>query len=208
MTNETMKNKIAHFLSWVLHPMMMPTYAMLLMFNQDAYFVLILPNRLKLVLAGLIFANTLILPLIFIWMMRRRGIISSMQMPLRSERTYPFAVTALFYATTYIMMLNLGLPGIYHLFILGGAVLVVVALIVNLFWKISIHMMGMGGLLGGFIGLSFRMLIDAPGLILLLILLSGLTGFARLKLNTHNSTQVYVGLIAGVAVMMGILYFL
>lgn len=203
-----MENKTAQILSWILHPMIMPTYAILLMFSQDAYFVLIIPERLRLVLAGLIFANTFVLPLIFIWMMRRRGIISSLQMPERSERTFPFAITALFFAATWFMMQNLGLPGVYFLFIIGGAVLVSVALIVNLFWKISIHMMGMGGLLGGFIGLSLRMFVDAPALIILLILLSGLTGFARLKLNTHNSSQVYVGFIAGVSIMLGVLYFL
>ena len=203
-----MENKTAQILSWILHPMIMPTYAILLMFSQDAYFVLIIPERLRLVLAGLIFANTFVLPLIFIWMMHRRGIISSLQMPERSERTFPFAITALFFAATWFMMQNLGLPGVYFLFIIGGAVLVSVALIVNLFWKISIHMMGMGGLLGGFIGLSLRMFVDAPALIILLILLSGLTGFARLKLNTHNSSQVYVGFIAGVSIMLGVLYFL
>lgn len=203
-----MENKTAHILSWVLHPIMMPTYAILLMFSQDAFFVLILPGKLKLVLAGLIFANTFLLPLIFIWMMRRRGIISGWQMPERSDRTFPFAITALFYIATIIMMQNLGLHGVYFLFITGGAILIIIALIINFFWKISIHMMGMGGLAGGFIGLSLRMLIDAPGLILLLFALSGLVGFARLKLNTHNSTQVYTGFIAGVAVMLGVLSFL
>ncbi|HPG32887.1 MAG: hypothetical protein H6541_09100 [Lentimicrobiaceae bacterium] len=203
-----MENKIAQFFSWVLHPMMMPTYAMLLLFNQNAYFVLILPQKLKLMLAGLIFANTFILPLIFIWMMRKRGIISSLQMPLRSERTFPFAITALFYIATFIMMRNLGLPNLYELFIIGGTVLIIIALIVNLFWKISIHMLGMGGLLGGFIGLSLLSYIDARGLIVSLMALSGAVGFARLKLNTHNSAQVYAGFAAGVIIMLSVLSFL
>jgi len=203
-----MENKLARFFSWLLHPMLMPTYAMLLLFSQDTFFVLILPDRLKLILTGLIFTNTMLLPLLMIWMMQRRGIISSLQMPERKERTLPFTVTALFYIATYLMMQNLGLPSVYSLFIIGGAVLIIVALITNLFWKISIHMMGMGGLLGGFIGLSLRMLVDVPGLILLLVTLAGLAGFARLKLNTHNSAQVYVGLIAGVTIMLGVLSFL
>lgn len=153
---------------------------------------------------GLIVANTLLLPLIFIWMMRKRGIINSYQMPERSERTFPFVTTALFYFATWIMMNNLGLPGVYYLFVLGGAILIALALIINLFWKISIHMVGIGGLTGGFIGLNYQMLINSGSLVLGLFLLSGLVGFARLKLNTHNEAQVYVGFIVGITTMAGI----
>lgn len=199
-----MEEKIARLISWILHPMLIPTYAMLLILSQDTFFVLVLPERLKLILAGLIVANTLLLPLIFIWMMRQRGIISSYQMPSRSERTFPFATTALFYFATFYMMYNLGLPGVFYLFVLGGGILIVIAMIINFFWKISIHMIGIGGLTGGFIGLNYQMLIHSNGLVLLLIFLSGLVGFARLKQNTHNQTQVYVGFIAGVLIMLGI----
>ncbi len=203
-----MEQKIANLISWVLHPMLMPTYALLLIFSHDAFFVLILPERLKLILTGLIVANTLFLPLIFIWMMKRRGVISSYQLPERGERTYPFAITALFYFTTWYLMNNLGLPVVYYLFVLGGAALIVIAASINLFWKISIHAMGIGGLTGGFIGLNYQLLVDSTLLILVLIFLSGLVGFARLKLNTHNQAQVYVGYGVGMVMMLGLVAFL
>jgi hypothetical protein len=203
-----MELKLANVISWVLHPMLMPTYALLLIFNHDAFFVLLLPEKLKLILAGLIVANTLLIPLIFIWMMKRRGIISSYQLPERGERTFPFVVTALFYFATWFMMQNLGLPGVYYIFVLGGAALIVIAAIINLYWKISIHALGIGGLTGGFLALNYRMLLDSTMLILLMIFVSGLVGYARLKLNTHNQSQVYVGYAVGVAVMVGIVAFL
>mgnify|MGYP001282522419 FL=1 len=201
---QSTEEKIASIISWVLHPMLIPTYALLLIYSHDAFFVMILTDKLKLILMGLIVANTLLLPLIFIWMMRKRGIINSYQMPERSERTFPFVTTALFYFATWIMMNNLGLPGVYYLFVLGGAILIALALIINLFWKISIHMVGIGGLTGGFIGLNYQMLINSGSLVLGLFLLSGLVGFARLKLNTHNEAQVYVGFIVGITTMAGI----
>lgn len=203
-----MEEKAAGIISWIFHPMLMPTYALLLIFSQDAFFVLILPAKLKWVLTGLIVVNTLLLPLIFIWMMRKRGIITSFQMPVRSERTFPFVTTALFYFATWIMMNNLGLPGVYYLFVLGGAILISMSLIINLFWKISIHMVGIGGLTGGFIGLNYQMLINSPAAILVLICISGTVGFARLKQNTHNEAQVYTGFIMGTMVMSGITLFL
>ncbi|MBK6965277.1 MAG: hypothetical protein IPH20_15435 [Bacteroidales bacterium] len=90
------------------------------------FFVLLLPERIKLVLGGLVIANTLLLPLIFIWMMKKRGIISSYQMPERGERSFPFAVTGLFYFATWYMMNSLGLPGMYYLFVIGGAALIII----------------------------------------------------------------------------------
>jgi hypothetical protein len=206
--NQSTEHRIAGIISWVLHPMLIPTYAILLIFSQDAFFVMMLPDKLKLILTGLIIANTLLLPLIFIWMMHKRGMISNYQMPERSERTIPFATAALFYFATWIMMNNLGLHGVYYLFVLGGAILIVVSMIINLFWKISIHMAGIGGLTGGFIGLNYHMLINSGTLILVLFVLSGLVGFARLKQNTHNEAQVYVGYMVGILVMFGMTLFL
>ncbi len=203
-----MEQKIASFISWILHPMLMPTYALLLIFTQDAFFVLLLPERVKLILTGLVVSNTLLVPLIFIWMMKKRGIISSYQMPERGERSFPFAVTGLFYFATWYMMNSLGLPQLYYLFVIGGAALIIISLIINLFWKISIHAIGIGGLTGGFTGLNYLMAVDSVLLILVLVLLSGLVGYARLKLNTHNQAQVYVGFAVGVAVMGGIVAFL
>lgn len=203
-----MEQKIANVISWIFHPLLMPTYAILLIFSYDSFFVLILPQKLKLILAGLIVANTVFLPLIFIWMMHKRGIISSYKMNERNERSLPFATTALFYLVTWYMMSTLGLPGIYYLFVLGGASLIIASLIINLFWKISIHMVGIGGLTGGFIGLNYQLFSDSMMLIIMLIFLSGLVGFSRLKLNTHNQAQVYVGFVVGAVVMLGLTNFL
>jgi membrane-associated phospholipid phosphatase len=45
------------------------------------------------------------------------------------------------------------------------------------------------------------MVIDSTMLILGLIILSGLVGFARLKLNTHSPAQVYAGFGVGVTLL-------
>ena len=198
-----MEEKIAKFISYLLHPLLLPTYAMLVLFGQSAYFIMMLPANFRWSMLGLVFGNTVLLPIIVIWMMRTRGMISSMQLPERRERTFPFIVTALAYFATYFMLSNLGLPPIYLLFILGGAILTVLATLINFFWKISIHMLGMGGITGGFIGLMLFRSIYSPMLLIGIILLSALVAFARLKLNTHNESQVYAGYLMGVVIMLG-----
>ena len=198
-----MEEKFARFISYLLHPLLLPTYALLVLFSQSAYFMMILPTNYRWAVLGLTVGNTVLLPVIIIWMMLARGLISSMQLPEGRERTFPFIIVALAYFTTYIMMGKMGLPCIYVLFVLGGGVLTVLATLINLFWKISIHMLGIGGITGGFIGLMLFQSLYSPMLLIAIILLSSLVAFARLKLNTHNESQVYVGYLVGVVVMLG-----
>lgn len=200
-----MEEKFAKLFSYLFHPLLLPTYALLILFGQSAYFMMILPTNFRWAMLGLIFGNTVLLPVVIIWMMLKRGLIGSMQLPERAERTFPFIIAALSYFATYYMLSNLGIPSIYLLFVLGGAILTVVATLVNFFWKISIHMLGMGGITGGFIGLMLMRSIYSPLLLIVLISLSALVAFARLKSNTHNESQVYVGYIAGVAIMLGLI---
>jgi len=203
-----MERKFALFISVLMHPMFTITWAMLVMFNLNAYFVLLLPERLRWTLILLVFGNTVLLPSVLLWIMAKRNIISSFQIPVREERTWPYLIFAIFYGSTYFLMRNIGLPELYYLFIAGGLATIILATIINLFWKISIHMIGIGGLTGGFLILSYRSLINEPLLIIVLFLLSGLVGFARLQSNTHSPAQVYVGYLTGLVVVGGIfLYF-
>lgn len=192
-----METKIAKIISVIVHPMFILTWAMFIMLNLDAYFVMILPDKLRWTIILLVFGNTAVLPAILIWIMAKRNIISSLQMPLKEERTYPYMIFSIFYASTFFLLRNIGLPQLYYMFIAGGLASIIIATVINFFWKISIHMIGIGGLTGGFLALSFKSLIDEPLLIIVLLLISGLVGFARLQSNTHSPAQVYVGYLLG-----------
>ena len=72
-----------------------------------------------------------------------------------------------------------------------------VALIITFFWKISMHMIGIGGLAGAMMALSFRFGLDLWLLFSVIILASGLLGVARLQLKAHSPSQVYVGFVLG-----------
>ncbi|MBE9480240.1 MAG: hypothetical protein IMY69_00935 [Bacteroidetes bacterium] len=123
-------------------------------------------------------------------------------MKTKEERTLPYLMTIIFYYLASYLLKQLQISPIFYYFILGATFLIIITLIINFFWKISIHMIGIGGMLGTLIGLSFLWMIDIPFLIILLILCSGITGFARLKLNAHNPVQVYTGFVIGTSFML------
>ncbi|MFM9027863.1 MAG: hypothetical protein ACKOQ6_07685, partial [Bacteroidota bacterium] len=71
------------------------------------------------------------------------------------------------------------------------------SLLINYFWKISIHMVGIGGALGLMFAVNSIIIIDLSMAIVLTTLVTGLLGTARLSLGAHDSWQVYAGFFTG-----------
>ena len=80
--------------------------------------------------------------------------------------------------------------------LLGAFTIIVVAAIVSKYWKISLHMLGIGGLVG--VLLSLELLFGGlHKLLVLFIFLSGILGVARIKEKAHNHSQVFFGFVIG-----------
>lgn len=199
---DRIETAIARAISFILHPMLLSTYALVILFNMQVYFSVAIPANAKWMIAILVFIITGLLPALIAVLMTKLGIIRSLHMNDREERIWPFIITALFYYLAYYLLRQLDLSPVFILFMLGAFLTVVTGLVISFFWKISIHMIGIGGLVGAFTGLSLRLMIDLPLLIVILVMLSGLTGFARLKLSVHTPSQVLAGFIAGFGVFV------
>jgi hypothetical protein len=197
-----MKNQIASVASYLLHPLLIPTYIMVFLLNMDSFLAFMIPVVVRLWIIGMLLVVTFAMPAFMIYLMHRKGIITSLQMEIRSERFYPLLLTAIFWGLGYNLINRTGLPAIYYQYLLGGIAAILVAIVINYFWKISLHMIGMGGLTGVFFVLSLRLGVDVFPLLALVILLSGLVGYARLKINSHNPPQVYTGYFVGVLLMI------
>lgn len=200
--SERIENGLASIISVVFHPMLLTTYAFVILFNFRVYFSLGIPTTAKWMIGVFILVLTALLPLLLTFIMSRLGIIRTLLLHEREERLWPFAVAAIFYYLAYYLIGRLELSQVYQMIVLGAFLLVVAGLVISFFWKISVHMIGAGGMVGAFMGLSMNLMVDMLMLILLLILISGLVGFARLKLSAHTPAQILVGFIAGFAIFM------
>lgn len=204
-----MEKFIARAISYTFHPLLIPTYSLLILFlfQIKSYIFYAIPFEAKATLLGIVFLNTFILPVVMILFMKYRKLINDLYMDTRKERTLPYIVTAIFYFSTYYLLKKFHLPGVIHLIMFGSACLVLVALIVNFWWKISAHMMAIGGLTGAFAGLSFLLSMNMGALIAIIILVAGFIGFARLRLKSHSPAEVYAGFLTGCG-LMGLLFFI
>ncbi len=177
----------------MLHPILMPFYAVLLVINLNTYIAYSISPQLQRIIISLVFVTTTVLPILTALILIQKGLIRSLEMENVSERRIPFLTTAFFYLICYYLLLQLPVPKILSLMVLGATISIFIALALSFRWKVSIHMIGAGGLTGILLGLS--QLLNA-GLILMIIgviILSGFLGSARLFLAAHTPAQIYTG---------------
>jgi len=192
---------LARVVSVIFHPLLMATY----LFGLLYYF---LPSALypisqgrQQVLLGFIFMMTFVLPLLGISMLRTVGAISSFTMLNRRERIRPFfliTIVYLFFTYFFAFKLGVGLDDNLFRFLLIIDLLVIAATVITFFYKISIHSIGVMGLLG--IILPLNRIVENNTLFIptiVLILVAGLIMSARLQLNSHTSREVWVGAMIG-----------
>jgi len=203
-----MNTKVSQIISLLFQPLLIPTYGFIILFNLNAFFSLVIPASAKWLILLIVFVTTFLLPTLFILILYNKGVVKSLYLKTREDRIIPFIGTIVFYYLSYYLIKRLQISPIYYYFIIGTTFTVVVSLIINFFWKISIHMMAIGGMLGAFIGLSLVLYINLPILIIAIILVAGLVGYARLQLDEHTPAQVYSGFIVGVFLMLMLFVFI
>lgn len=196
-----METKLAKIFSIVFQPLLIPTYTLMILFNLKNHIALGIPLSARQMILGMVFITTFLLPALFLLFLYKRGIIKTLQMYSREERILPMIITSLFYITTYYIIRKFQLDSIYLRLFLGSVVSILFALVVSLYWKISMHMMGIGGFVGSLAGVSHSLNIDMSTWIIIALFCSGLTGFARLRLNAHTPGQVYVGFLSGFLIL-------
>ena len=192
--------QFAQFISIVGHPLFMPVYAMLLIFNYNPYIDIQVPNRAKQIVITLLSIFTIFLPLITAFFLQKLGIVQSIYMKSAEERKWPFLSSILWYYLGFELLKNIALPISLYLLMIGAIIVILTAYFITLRWKISVHMLAIGGLIGAMIGLSQRFEFDHFCLIVALLFIAGLIGYARLKTNSHDYRQVYAGFFLGVII--------
>lgn len=203
-----MQKSIAHFFSWVFQPLLMPTLAAALFIQLPFYAFNLLPDAVKwyVLICNTLF--TILLPVLMIFLLLRNGVIESVELKKREDRKYPILFTIVFHIANYYFLSKAHLPGPYMFFLLAAMFSLIFTLIVTYYWKISMHMTGIGGVCGAFLTLAFIWPVDLRILIAGLFVLAGVIGSSRLILNAHTPAQVGTGFLAGFAPQLSLLLLL
>jgi hypothetical protein len=186
--------------------MVIPTLGLFLIFNAGSHFSY-MPLDHKRVVYLIVFLSTCVLPLSLIPLYLLLGIIKSVYMETQKERLFPMLISGLFYLLGYFFLTRIPfVPSFIQGFMLATIMVIAVAVAITMFWKISIHMIGIGGLTGALFALSLRFGLDIWLVFSLVVLIAGMLGTARLHLKAHTPLQVHAGYLLGcLGVFWGIL---
>lgn len=197
----------AKIVSTVFHPLLVPTYALLLLMNLNTHSILSIPENYRYIVVGFVFIFTFVIPTLIILIAVKLGKVGSLQMETQRERIFPLLMVAVLFYATYYMLKQASLSGLITFFMVGSTMLVLITLLINYATKISLHMTAWGGLLGALLGFAVRLQFNLTLVIFSLILLIGIIAAARLKLNAHTPFQIYLGFLLG-TIGMSCLFFL
>lgn len=201
-----MNLRFAKIISIVFHPLLVPTYAILLMMNLQIHSILVLPLKYRYIIVVFVFITTFVLPSIVIFILLKAGKIKSLEMRSQQERILPMIIIAAAFYGTYFILKQTSLTGLMALFMVGATTLILISLIINYITKISLHMTAWGGMFGVFLGFAISHHYNLTSILFLILLVIGIVGTARLKLNAHTPTQVYSGFLLGTSIMVSLFY--
>ncbi len=194
----------------ILHPLLMTTYGsfILLFCLKGSVYDFLTPYELKWKITFVIFAFSFVLPVINVFLLYKYNKIPSFILSDQTDRTFPYLTSSLFYFGLFYLLMDLNIWNSLKLFIVGGGIAILLTALVNLKHKISAHMVGLGGLLGVLISVSFLLKLDLTLFYIAVVLIAGLVGTARMILNEHRPVELLSGFALGLLVQITLFFIL
>ena len=200
-----MHERFAKVISIVFHPVLVPTLGVLLMLNSGFYFSMLSWEAKRYILL-VVFFTTSILPMLAVSIMAINPRFD-INMSKSTDRVFPQLAASIFYYIGFVLLGKVNLFPVFKLFMLASVLVIVALLLISFKWKISNHMAAIGAVAGLFFALSFRKGLNPVYSLLIIILVSGLIGTARLVLKKHSIGEIIAGYALGFIVLYLVVYF-
>jgi membrane-associated phospholipid phosphatase len=194
LITEVLKKLLPAF-SYVFHPVFIPVYATLYYLflnnsnlgNQEKYFVL---SQIVLI--------TILIPILFFFILRFSGKIGSIMAPALSERKLPLLIQCFLIILLVRNSITVERYIELHFFLLGALFSTLFALLLLFVkTKASLHMMGISALTLFAFGLTLHYQTQNVALILFLILVNAFVASSRLVMKAHTSIELIIGILLG-----------
>ncbi len=195
-----MITRLASIFSYLFHPIIMILLGVIIIFNSGLY-ISDIPLEYKRFIYTIVFLCHILIPLTLIPAMYLFKNIQHVTLTERRERMIPLLFSTLCFYLGYYLVSRFSSIKVIDQFLFSGVIVLLIILIISLFWKISIHMAGVGGLTGLILMLSFIYTLDMTFFFSVTLLISGIVASARLKLQEHNLLQIVAGYLTGLIIV-------
>ncbi|MDO9376636.1 MAG: hypothetical protein Q7T76_19580 [Ferruginibacter sp.] len=188
----------AYLFSYLFHPLFIPLYVTYFLAYVHPNDFVGFSNSGKSRLMLLVGLNAVAFPLITVLLLKGLGFIQSIFLRTQRDRIIPYIASMTFYFwAQYVLREQPAVPRILVAFMFGVFISSSMALIANIYNKISMHAIGMGGLVGLFLVIMQQdtMLMTWP--LSLVILIAGIVCTSRMIVSDHRPKEIYSGLFIG-----------
>ena len=196
--------RVARITSIVFTPFSIPFLAFLVLFLFS--YLRIMPILYKGIVLGIVYCFTILTPTITIFLFRKINGFARQELSERKKRYVPILLTIISYVFCLLMMRKLNIPWYMTGIIFVSLVISIICILVNLKWKLSEHMAGMGGIIGGLVSFSALFSYNPVVWLCLFSLIAGILGSARIVLGHHTLGEVLSGFVVGLVCSFLILH--
>jgi len=189
---------IAKIISYIFHTLFIPIYIFLWLTLRFPFeFAGISPTGLMLRKIS-VFWITAFFPAFSVFLLWRLKFIDSIFLKTQKERIVPYIIIMIFYWWMWYLSRNFSdQPEVLKFFFLGIFYATVPSLILNNFFKISMHAIGVGAALTFVVLTCFYYQLYLGADIAIITLITGIVCTARFIVSDHTNLDVYSGLIVG-----------
>lgn len=146
----------------------------------------------------IIFVSTYIVPILLLGILKRVKLISDYHLRSIEERKFPVLFFIMLSFLLGRAMLSIQIADLLAFSFFGVAfALSFTYLLFNIGIKTSLHTLGIGGLIGFVMVMSYEYQLNFNSLLAGLFVMAGLIGVSRLALNAHRPKEVYIGFVLG-----------
>ncbi len=186
----------ARIMSMIFTPFYLPLVGLVALFLFS--YMSLLPLAYKLPMLLTVYISTILMPSLLIHLYRRVQGWTSKELGRKERRIVPYLISILCYFGCFFLMEYRNTPRVISIILVAALVIQMVCALINVWWKISTHTAGIGGLAGGLVVYSIAFSFNPIWWLAFVILLAGMVGTARMILRQHTLAQVVTGFLVGV----------
>ncbi|MDL2213174.1 hypothetical protein LJC21_03640 [Bacteroides sp. OttesenSCG-928-E20] len=201
---ERILTEASKWVSAIFQPLFIPLMAFMALFLFT--YLQIMPQPYKLFVLGIVCCFTILLPITtaYLYVRINGAVASSAERPGR--RVMPYLLGILSFIFCAIIMYRLRIPWYMNGIILASILIMIVFLLANIKWRVSIHAGGAGAVIGGIISFAALFGYNPVWLLCVFILIAGMVGSARIILGKHTLNEVLSGFTIGLVCAVMVLH--
>jgi hypothetical protein len=182
--------------SYIFHPLLMPILGVILYYSVTPKYI-----DPKLVRAELfsIVIITILIPIVVFFLLKNLRVVESIYLKEVKERKFPLMIQCILLLLIIKMVFDpYDDPELYYFFvaILFSAFSALIMVFFKL--KVSLHQIGVSGILIFLVGLSAHFKINLLISISFFLFVNGWVASSRLASNSHNYSELLIGLLIGI----------